>query len=506
MNGIRFRKTLTFIAVAAIVGAMACYAITLSTCDNSLQWRSKPCLLIIAMLSFSVVALWFAKRRGLLMEWIFLAMFMPLSISMMFAMPVSGTPDEVAHLDRAYLVSSGQIFVSPDKAVAPAGLLVPFLSSPTTYSLRNLKHDFYHCGDMCGEKGPAYAGENTGVYPFFAYMPQAMGMFAARLVSNNKFVMFYGARLGSLLFVTAMLFLAVRLAPCGKNIILFVSLLPMTLQESASAAVDGLAIACVTLLMALVLRSRAEGFLMERKHVVLCAFLMVGLVAFKVMYLPFAFLLLFVPVEAFGGDAKRFRAFRGIVLGAMVVAFAAWAATSIVPLMGQESSRVSSTVIPRMKMVFMHPIGFAACILRTVMWRFEGWLEGMIGMSLSWFNVPIAPFLKYLVIALGGWIVCRDSGFSSGRMARLRAPLAICSLFTFLVVLLTLFVWWTEDGSLTVEGVQGRYYLPFLAGLLLLLRSPRPSACAVYPRLWGAYYLLLFVDACALMKVVAVKY
>lgn len=507
MSGGRLRKTLGGVGVGAIVGMIACGVIITSICDNgSLECRLKPSLLIVAMALVAGAALWLAKRCGLRMEWIFLAMFLPASIGMMVVMPVSGAPDELAHLERAYLVSSGQIFTPSNKAMFPVGFWTPFQGNFETYSLRNLKHDILHRGDVRGPKEPASAGENTGVYPFFAYLPQAVGMFAARQVSNNKFVMFYGARLMTLLFITAMLFLAVRLAPCGKNIILFVSLLPMTLQESASASVDGLAIACVTLLMALVLRSRTEGFAMERRHVALCAFLSVGLVAFKVMYLPFAVLLLFVPVEAFGGDAKRRRAFRCIVFVAMAVAFATWAAMSIVPLLEQASSRVSSTVIPRMKATLLHPLDFAVCILRTVMWRFEGWLEGIIGMNLSWFNVPLAPFLKYFVIALGGWMVYRDSGISSGRMAGLRVPLAMCSLFSFLIVLLTLFVWWTASGSLIVEGVQGRYYLPFLAALLLLIRSLRSNAGAACPRLWGAYCLLLFVDVCALMRIAAVKY
>ena len=507
MNGIRHWKIFVFIGVVAIVGIIACGGVMTSICDNdSLQCRLKPSLLVFALVSFSGISLWFAKHRGLPLEWIFLAMFMPISIGMMWVMPVTGAPDEPSHLHRAYLVSSGQVFIPPDKATAPAGLFAPFSGKWTTYSLRNLKHDFCHCGDIRGPKVPSGARENTGVYPFFAYLPQATGMFVARQVSNNKFVMFYGARSGALLLVIAMFFLAVRLAPCGKNIILFISLLPMTLQESASAVVDGLAIACVTLLTALVLRSRVEGFLMARRHIVLCAFLSVGLVAFKVMYLPFAALFLFVPVEAFGGDVRRRRIFRCIVFGAMVASFAAWAAMSIVPLLGQASSRVSSMAMPRIKMVLMHPLDFAICILRTVMWRFENWLDEMIGMKLSWYNVPLARSLKYLVIALGGWVVCHDSGLSSGRMASLRVPLAICSLASFLVVLFALFVWWTEDGSLTVEGVQGRYYLPFLAALLLSLRRPRPNAHVVCPRLWGVYCLLLFVDVCTLMKVVAVKY
>ncbi len=446
-------------------------------------------------------------RRGLPLEWIFLAMFTPISIGMMFVMPVSGVPDEVSHLDRAYLVSSGQVYLSSsNKAMAPAGLLAPFSKDGATYSLRRLKHDFNHCGDMRGPKVPSGAEEKTDVYPFFAYLPQAAGMLVTRQVSSNKFVMFYGARTAALLLATAMLFLAVRLAPCGKNIILFVSLLPMTLQETASAAVDGLAIACVTLLMAMILRSRVEGFIMARRHVALCALLSVGLVAFKVMYLPFALLFLFVPMEAFGGDAKRRRIFRCIVFCAMAAAFAAWATTSIAPLLGQTSSRVSSTAMPRIKMVLLHPLSFAVCILRTVMWQFEDWLNGMIGMNLSWFNVPLAPFLKYAILAIGGMVVFRDRGLLPGRMAGLRTPLAVCSLASFLVVLFTLFVWWTPDGAHMVEGVQGRYYLPFLATLLLLFRSPRQDTRDAYPRLWGVYCFLLLVDVCALMKVVAVKY
>ena len=41
----------------------------------------------------------------------------------------------------------------------------------------------------------------------------------------------------------------------------------------------------------------------------------------------------------------------------------------------------------------------------------------------------------------------------------------------FLLTIMTMFVAWTPFGNRVVEGVQGRYFLPFLPLVLLLFRG-----------------------------------
>ena len=67
MNGIRPWKTWVSIGAVVIAGIIACGGIMTSICDDgSLQYRVKPCLLIVAMTSFSGIELKIPFTSGII--------------------------------------------------------------------------------------------------------------------------------------------------------------------------------------------------------------------------------------------------------------------------------------------------------------------------------------------------------------------------------------------------------------------------------------------------------
>ena len=460
----------------------------------------------LALLLSAGIALWWLRRREAAVEHVFLALFVPFSLGMMLCMPIFGATDEKSHLHKSYLISSGQMMTPATQLICPQGLYDVKDKDVYRLSVRDIvKMAHGPAARICAQSESADEGENTGVYPAFAYIPQAIGMYLTRLFSDNRFVMFYGGRLGVWLLTLAMFFLAIRWAPCGKNVILAVSLLPMTLQEAASASVDGPAIACTTLLVAFVLMSQNGGFRLKRRHWLVAAMLAAGLVAFKVLYLPFLFLFWAVPVTAFGDSSSRRRLFLAYVSSCAILVVVVWLMASIVPLLGQETSRVSSFVVPRIREIAGNPVNSIKCFLKTPFVHAEWWLHGLIGVSLSWFNVLLAgPIWMGFAGATAAVVACDRS--LSDFPARVRWLLATCAFSSYVIILLSLWIWWTQPGAKVIDGVQGRYFLPILAAVLLLARWTESSdGQRPYPRTWRLYALFAVLDTCAIANVLSYK-
>ncbi|MCH5287930.1 MAG: DUF2142 domain-containing protein [Christensenellaceae bacterium] len=420
------------------------------------------------------------NRRGAPVERYFLLLFIPISLGMMAVMPILRVPDELAHLQRAYQLSSGQ-FLPEDGMFSEPEDLFPAVDS-SVVTLRDVAGMFAEKVD--GSPTEAVANEATGIYPMTAYIPQALGMAAARLVTSNQGVLMYAARLGSWLLTLLMLYGAIRLTPSGKSIMLVVSLLPMTLQEAASASVDGMTIGCVLLLVAAVLRIREEKKLFRGALPLLCL-TAVGLVSFKVMYAPFLLLALFLPREAFSGKIKRGAAW-GLMLLCAVLTAALWAWSSLYP--GAVAGSHAAQIGTQMQAFLRAPQRFALMLVKTIVSSAPSWGVHMIGFGLSWFNMYLR---KPLVLLFAGALVCAavyDRPVASPK--RVRGAVWGISLIVFLLIAGSLYLWWTPTGSAVIEGIQGRYFLPMAAPVLMgltdILRRKEHGSGQAMPVLYGA--------------------
>lgn len=484
MNALRNRP----LARAALMGLAALLALTLLAMGafsvaggDAHRHRMALALLVgIGMLAALLGGIGWLYRRNSPIERYFLLLFVPLSLGMMIAMPVLRVPDETAHIQRTYQIATGQFVPQDGRFDQPGNLFETDAEDQAT--LR-------HVAEMFGralDKAPVSVGSNesTGIYPITAYAPQALFMAAANLVSDNQGVLLYAARVGSWLITLLMFYAAIRLTPCGKSVMLVVSLLPMTLQEAASASADGMAIACVMLALAVVLRIREDRRVFRGALPLMCLSA-VGLISFKVMYAPFLLLLLLLPAEAFSSAGKR-RFFRLCALLCALLTLGLWAWSSLAP--GAVSGSHAGQVWPQIQAALRAPHRFLALLGRTCLRYAFTWGWQMIGGTLSWFNIylPHAVVVLWAVILL--WTALLDRPVT--RPGPVRAMAWGISLALFLMILCALYAWWTPADSPLITGVQGRYFLPCAAPVLIslsgVIRPRRATAGQVSPILYGA--------------------
>lgn len=78
--------------------------------------------------------------------------------------------------------------------------------------------------------------------PFYGYLPQAIGIFIAKLFDMNVIWMLWLGRIFNLIFYAGLISLAIKKAPVLKIPLLCVACLPISIYQAASVSIDSMII------------------------------------------------------------------------------------------------------------------------------------------------------------------------------------------------------------------------------------------------------------------------
>ena len=145
-----------------------------------------------------------------------------------------------------------------------------------------------------------------------------------------------------------------------------------------------------------------------------------------------------------------------------------------------------------------NPIYIVELLLNTMMYKFDVYLSQMLGGSLGWFTIQI-PY----VIVLGFLVVMVYAALRKEKEPQLisvgertwmwMVVAGVCALS-----MAAMLFYWTPISYRTIEGVQGRYFLPVLPLALVALRTRRTCVsdhAESYAAMWTALLQVFVVTA-----------
>lgn len=450
-------------------------------------------LLAVCVLAFVAAAgFCFFKMKKWNMERTFTVCILCLGVLYSWVLPPVSAPDEIGHYITAYKLSNQMMGKT---AVQQYGLV--YIRSEDAfiedlYKDENLPEDKEILGQMVTEDtyrqyherslfGVSQEGTQVSdVWPVqttpLAYVPQAIGITIARLLSMSGIGLLYMGRLMNLLFYTGIVYLAMKKAPFGREVLFGVSLLPMTLNLIASMSYDVMILALSFYFTAYTLWLAYEKESVGARDVAVLAATAVVLVPCKIVYGTLLGLCFLVPVKKFGGWKKY-------ILSAVVIAAAVIAAMVIVnsqviaSYTSEGSTYVDWAAEPgySFSQVLSNQRLVLNMLYNTLVWQGEHYFLTMFGSSLGNLDpileVPFFIILLLMVCILG--LAFRKPGenlyFKRGQKLWIGILIAAC----VTAVLLSMLVTYTPVSSKVISGVQGRYFLPVLPLLLMIMKNNR---------------------------------
>ncbi|MFX3622873.1 MAG: DUF2142 domain-containing protein [Ectobacillus sp.] len=310
----------------------------------------------------------------------------------------------------------------------------------------------------------------TAVYTPIPYIPQAIGLFIARVLGLKAFYAIALGRLLNLAAYVALTAVALRLVPRLKSTLAFLACFPLFVSLAASFSADsilmGLNYLFISLIMRLLFTQKQESLTM--KEFVLPTFILLLIVLCKFTYWPLSFLLL-----AFWGRALFKTKLQGIlaflfVAGLPAVMIAAWN-IFIMGFVGTISANEKVNPTEQLHFILNRPAEFIKTLFNTFEWGSSAWV--LMANQVGWVTHLLSGIV---VISLAGLLITAIFDHVKDEW-RLRPfdyfvfALTIAGITG--LVMVSLYLTWTEVGSNFISGLQGRYFLPVIPIILFMFNE-----------------------------------
>lgn len=441
----------------------------------------------ILILSSALYRFFGSKVKETVSRIIFPVVFVVSGLLSVFFFPAGSVPDELYHFYHAYEYSSALAGKDPTVVRVedvPSFTYGEFLSSSIDNRgweyAKNHAFDFSKDGNISlselGDIDPKALSDVSLLSELpQVRIPASFGILTAKLLGLNHVWLFYAGRVFSFLFSALLIAIAVVITPVGKNIMMVVSLFPMTLQLLGSYSYDSATIGLTFLTIAFALRlikGRGLAKPMELAGFVVLASLMAPC---KAVYFGAALIALLIPAKRFESNRKCWL-FRAFVFFAPIFSVLIVRASALSGAVSSDSSDGVSYY--SLATILGDPLGSYVMLCRTVELLGTFWLVNIPGDSLGWFQQNTSfpdyvPMLFLLLLVLSS-IRSKDDGQCLPISNRLF--FAVLFLVCSVGVVLSLWLTWTESTDFFIQGVQGRYFIPLLPMLVLALRMEGISA------------------------------
>lgn len=421
-------------------------------------------IVLILIGIYILVILIYTNRNTFKVEQFFLCSVIPLALIYLTLMLPWSAPDTDSHYRTTYRYSNIFLGYEPkdewmeradDSAIYMQmyGMSNPDVQDYTSV-FKSVSGKVEHSEDVMTT---CYSYMNC--YSILNYLPQVIGITIGRLLGLGTILMIYLARIMIVIAYILACYHAIKIAPVGKIMFATIPLLPMSLMLSNTFSYDAMVIISTLCFVASILRLYHEK---ENKFALFETMFWIFVIG-GVKGGGYLILLPLVMVLATKDLKKSLKLIIPIVLSGIssVVLFD-------IVLIGRPMFQLGNGNGGKMTASFAlaEPLKYLHMLMQTYLQDIDMLAIDMGGTLLGW-REPTIPyvFIAGLMLIIGVYAIYEADQLQLKNMDKwiFGAILLIELVFTPMMLLS-----WTPIGSLKVEGLQGRYYLPTLILIFLL--------------------------------------
>lgn len=451
----------------------------------------------------------------------------------LFLTPPFQVPDEFAHYNRAFQVSEFTMMPARQGELF-GGALPQILKSEQMkfnflpfFAERKLSRSRYFA---MREESPAMTSEslkkrefcdfsNTALYSPVPYLFSGLGIAAARFSSMTVLNGFYMARLFNLLAAMGIIYGAMyllRRLPELQLMLFLIAGMPMTAFELMSVSAD-----CVTFSLAVLVFACVVNLSLawnRRVYVALLATcILLGLCKQTYALLPCISFILWKPIP--GSYLKKIIYIMSVI------------ACAIVPMIVW-SLHIQNIYIPLRKDVYIDPVAqthfFIAnwhvllpYFIKDIFYEnLRSYAHSMYGV-LGWLDTPLShkDAAWYFCLCFASVLILfrrKASSKALGFRGKYSLELPAINRFFLLTVVLILviliavgqYLSWNPVGVISLEGIQGRYFIPLLPVMLLAFYRILPvSLIHPFYLSWAAFCVVAWAYSnCQAVSILCARY
>lgn len=377
--------------------------------------------------------------------------------------------DEHAHFWRAYELSVGSI-VSGKQNRIPKSVFDVIINKDSVLEIEGKSSYNKTLNKLNMQLNPEntsnkLVGATAGLSPF-SYIPQIVGITIGRIMKLNPVIIGLMGRFANLIAYIILIYFAIKLMPKEKwkNLIILIALLPMSLDLAASMSPDAVIISTSIFVISYLLNLKFNKKECRYVDIIILGFFTMVLSICKIVYLPIGLLLLMIPKEKFGSKKQ-------LVLKYLLFAFIVIIPILLWNIVSKPNAEIAIRTSTQEQIYFTlaDPMTDLETAKNTLWYNTGEYILTMIG---GW-NTPTIINCIFFSIAI--FVIFGHNDNDNEKEYKLLKKdyiiMTIATLITILLIFAGLYVTWTRAQFTICEGVQGRYFLPILLPILLMIEK-----------------------------------
>lgn len=409
----------------------------------------------------------------------FFIIYMILGILYSIVLPPFSVQDEWTHFAQAYATSSK---IMGKEAVSEEGYVYIYESGLTRINRcddRQTIHRFWQDWDYGNKKGQYISGPYIYAYhlPQYVYYVPAIGVTIARLLHAPYQIILLAGRFANLLLATILSLTAMKIGKLFQQTMLSVLLLPSVVWIYSSYSYDAWNMVFSMLIFAYCMYCRNREEMFSLKDTVILAILGILLAPVKFIYFALSFAVVLIPREKFKNRISQFAFYFGVV-GIPVLAALGARGHSAVGYLTTDTVDVRSVTIENaererytLTTILENPVHTVKVYINTLFEQGENYIYKCI--NGSFISVEVPKIIIYTILLIMLLIMVNNVRKVYWRERDRYLALGIfavgCGLVLTSMLLAYSYIHVYSIG--TIDGVQGRYFLPFLLFLPFVLKN-----------------------------------
>ncbi len=382
-------------------------------------------------------------------------------------MPVFTSHDESWHWYRVYDISNGNFLTKKEDNI-PVATMPKSIDEISLEKFRNgityedLKDMFNTYLDKDNTK--RYELLTTAIFSPIQYLPQAIGVCISKIITQKPVIMAYGGRIVNTLISFGILLLAIKKIPFGKKILFACMCLPIAIEGFTSLSGDAITISISMLLTSYVLNlAYKKDNVIEKKEKIILTVLCIIISLCKIVYLPLVFLVLLIPNEKF---SKKENILKILLISLCVIINISWLSYASNNLSTRGDGEYNTNII------FKSPLAYIEKMIYTVDNQTNSYVLSLFGEKIGDCElIEIGHIVTYVnLIILVATIILSNDTKDKFNKRQIFIILTI-TVMTVGLIFTSLFIQWTRTEANYIEGIQGRYFLPILPIVAILISS-----------------------------------
>ena len=398
-------------------------------------------------------------------EWLFAGLALVIGVALVFVNAPQVRYDEHAHFWRAYEIASGNI-ISRTTNELPNSVTDLFMREDNSYPNKEINYETIQ--EKIGaelnedEKTPFAVGATGSLTPI-SYIPQVIGVLIGRVLQLSPMIILYLGRLTNLLAYIALVFMAIKIMPSEKwkLIIMMIALFPMSMNLAATVSPDTVILGTTLLAISYAMHLKFETKEITYKHIILLGILCMIPTVCKIVYFPLCLLVLLLPHEKFESKTKRILSW--VIIFAIV--FIPYLVLNRIVSLGDYEIAIRTNMTEQILFTLSSIPRDFITLINTIYVEFSDYFFEMIG---GWNTIQILSIVLFIMLLIAMY----KTEENEKKLTFTKTDKVICWVIFIIEVLgvvAAMYLGWTQAQQTVVEGVQGRYFLPIIPLICILL-------------------------------------